>query len=352
MRRALALAEQGAGQVAPNPMVGAVLVRNGHIISEGFHEHFGGAHAEVIALQRAGVAAQGCTVYVTLEPCNHTGKTPPCALALRNAMVSRVVYAVADPNPVAAGGASFLREAGIAITAGVLEREARDLNAPFFHALRGSTRPYVTLKLAVSIDGAIVDRSRARGWLTGLDARRAVHGLRAQSDAIAVGIGTVLADDPALTVREWAPPRISPLRVVFDRQARLPLASTLVHSARIVPVIVVTDGSAPARESALREAGVTVLRATTTSEGLELLSAAGVRHLLVEGGATLASSLLDAGLIDRLITFQGPVILGAGALAAFASLPSRTTEAAPRLRVIGRREFGADLMTTYAVSGD
>ncbi|MBL0171483.1 MAG: bifunctional diaminohydroxyphosphoribosylaminopyrimidine deaminase/5-amino-6-(5-phosphoribosylamino)uracil reductase RibD [Gemmatimonadaceae bacterium] len=352
MQRALALAERGAGQVAPNPLVGAVVVRDGTIVGEGWHARFGGDHAEVMALRAAGASARGATIYVTLEPCDHVGKTPPCTRAVRDAGVVRVVYAVPDPNPIAAGGGAHLRADGVHVTSSVCEREARDLNAVFLFAVREGSRPFVTLKLAVSIDGALVDASRARGWLTGPDARRAVHALRAQSDATAVGIGTVLSDNPALTVRDVPAPRLTPRRVVFDRRARLPLDSLLVRTAREVPVMVVTDGSRPDAETALRSAGVEVLQATTLSDALRQLRAGGVEHLLVEGGATLASAMMAAGQVDRLITFQGPVILGAGALAAFATLPSRPAETAPRFRVIARREYGADLMTSYAVSGD
>ena len=352
MRRALALATRGAGHVAPNPMVGAVVVRDGVVVGEGWHERFGGDHAEVVALRVAAAAAAGATMYVTLEPCAHHGKTPPCTGALIDARVARVVYAVDDPDAAAAGGAAQLRANGIAVTTGVCEREARDLNAAFLFTARNEQRPFVTLKLALSIDGALVDASRARGWLTGIEARQAVHALRATADAIAVGVGTVIADDPALTVRDAPSPRVAPLRVVFDRHARTPLTSALVRTARDTGVLVVCDGDDTEAKSALHAAGVILIKAASLEAALESLRQRGIRHLVVEGGATLASAFMAAGLVDRLITFQGPVILGAGALAAFASLPSQSAEATPRLRVIARREYGADLMTTYAVSGD
>lgn len=352
MRRALELAERGAGRVAPNPKVGAVLVRHGQIVGEGWHAEFGQAHAEVAALRHAGEQARGATAYISLEPCNHTGKTGPCAQALIAAGVVRVVYAAADPNPFAAGGAARLAAAGVVVQGGVLAAEAEQQNAPFVFAARGAARPLVTLKLAVSIDGAIGDASREPGWLTGNEARVAVHGLRAEADAIAVGIGTALADDPALTVRHGFTPRMAPLRVVFDRQARLPLTSQLVRTARETPVLLCTDGSAPAAEAALRLAGVELLAVPSLLVALQQLGSRGVRHLLVEGGATLASALLAAGLVDRLVIFQAPVILGAGALAAFASFPSQRAHEAPRWQVLDRKALGADLMTTYAVSGD
>ncbi len=352
MRRALELAERGAGRVSPNPKVGAVIVLHGEVVGEGWHAEYGQAHAEVAALRVAGARARGATAYVSLEPCNHTGKTGPCAEALIAAGVSRVVFAAHDPNPKAAGGAARLVAAGIEVGDGVLAAEARDQNAPFFFAARGADRPFVTLKLAVSIDGAIVDASRQPGWLTGQEARAAVHRLRAESDAIAVGIGTVLADDPALTVRDAPAPRRAPLRVVFDRTARLPIGSRLARSARELPVLDVTDGSAPGAEAVLRSAGVDVLAAPTAAAAMHELGTRGIRHLLVEGGATLGSSLLAADLVDRLVILQAPVILGAGALSAFAAFPSQRAEQAPRFRVVERKALGADLMTVYAVSGD
>ena len=352
MRRALELAERGSGRVSPNPMVGTVLVRDGEVVGEGWHAEYGHAHAEVIALRDAGEQARGATAYVSLEPCNHTGKTGPCAEALVAAGVARVVFAARDPNPTAAGGAARLSAAGVTVLDGVLEREALDLNAPFFLAARGADRPFVTLKLALSIDGGIVDASRQAGWLTGEESRVAVHHLRGQSDAIAVGIGTVLADDPALTVRHAPPPRRPPLRVVFDRAARLPLDCTLARGARELPVLVFTDGSSPEAEAALHRVGVETVVVATSTEAMRHLGTRGVRHLLVEGGATLASSLLAAGLVDRLVTFQAPVILGAGALSAFAAFPSQRAGQAPRFRVVERKALGADLMTVYAVSGD
>ncbi len=352
MRRALELAQRGAGRVAPNPKVGAVIVRDGAVIAEGWHAEYGQAHAEVAALQHAGLQARGATAYVSLEPCNHTGKTGPCVDALIAAGVTRVVFAASDPNPKAAGGAARLASAGIDVLGGVLERDALDQNAPFFFAARGADRPFVTLKLALSIDGAIVDASRQPGWLTGEEARIAVHVLRAESDAIAVGIGTALADDPALTVRHADPPRRPPLRVVFDRAARLSLTSQLVRSARVLPVLDITDGSRPDAESALRAAGVETVAVGSPVDALRELGTRGIRHLLVEGGATLGSSLLEAGLVDRLVIFQAPVILGAGALSAFAAFPTQRAETAPRYRVVERKALGADLMTVYAVSGD
>ena len=352
MQRALQIALRGAGQVSPNPMVGAVIVRDGAIVGTGYHERYGEAHAEVNALAEAGERARGATIYVTLEPCNHHGRTPPCTDAIIAAGIARVVYAVDDPNPVAAGGAERLRAAGIDVTRGVLFEQAAEVNAPFLFNARGALRPFVTLKLATSIDGALVDATRKRGWLTGPAAREEVHRLRAMVDGIAVGAGTARTDDPQLTPRGELQPRVPPLRVVFDRQASLSDNSVLARTASQFSTVVVTDGSAPNDEARLARHGIGIMRADTIGEALTALRAQGVQHLLVEGGAALASSFLSAGLVDRLIIFQAPVILGSGALPAFATLPPVSADDAPRLRVVSRRELGPDLMTIYAVSGE
>lgn len=350
MRRALELAERGAGYVAPNPLVGAVVVEDNFVVGEGWHAEYGRDHAEVAALRAAGDRARGATLYVTLEPCNHTGKTPPCTKAILAAGISRVVFAVRDPNPTAMGGAETLREAGVTVEQGVLADEATELNQPFLFAARGATRPWVTLKLALSIDGAVVDASRERGWLTGPDAQRAVHFMRARADAIGIGIGTALADDPLLTVRDAPAPRIAPVRVVFDRAARLPLDSQLVRGSGENPVIVLASGQSASRETALAAAGADVVRVGDIAQGLEALRERGIRHLLVEGGAVVASALMSAKLVDRLIIFQAPVILGRDAVNAFSGVAPQRAQSAPRLRVVSRQAFGNDLMTTYAVS--
>ena len=327
MRRALDLAERGWGQTSPNPMVGAVIVRDGVIVGEGWHETYGAAHAEVNALAMAGAAAEGATVYVSLEPCNHFGKTPPCADALIAARVARVVIATLDPGPESGGGASRLRAAGIAVEVGLLEADARELNAPFFHSF-ASDRPWVTLKLALSIDGAIADSERGRAWLSNEASRAEVQRIRANVDAIAVGATTYVTDRPALTVRGPIQPRVQPLRVVFDPEAKLSLGRT----------------------SVLEEAhGVTFVRVVDLGAALRALRARGVRSLLVEGGASLASAMLDAEAVDRLVIFQAPVVLGGGALAAFGSASSRRAEDVRRFRVLRRQEFGDDLMTIYAL---
>jgi diaminohydroxyphosphoribosylaminopyrimidine deaminase / 5-amino-6-(5-phosphoribosylamino)uracil reductase len=351
MRRALELAQRGWGQTAPNPMVGAVVVREGRVVGEGWHERYGEPHAEINALREAGDQARGATLYVSLEPCNHHGKTPPCTEAILAAGVARVVMATRDPNPIAFGGFERLRAAGLDLTSGVDEEAARELNAPFVHSFR-ATRPWIVLKLAVSLDGAIALAGSTRTWLTGVESRREVHRLRAGYDAVVVGIGTVLADDPLLTVRDADAPRVPPRRIVFDRRARLSLESALVRSVRQAPVMVVVNQPDRRRAMALREAGVEVLYASTLTESLSALAAKGVRSMLVEGGARLAGSFIREGLVDRLIIFQAPVVLGADALGAFSHVDGRAIPTPSRLRTIAYRTFGDDVMTTFAFGAE
>jgi diaminohydroxyphosphoribosylaminopyrimidine deaminase/5-amino-6-(5-phosphoribosylamino)uracil reductase len=350
MRRALELARRGSGHAAPNPLVGAVIVRDHEVVGEGYHARYGDAHAETAALRAAGDRASGATAYITLEPCTHTGQTPPCTDALIRAGVRRVVIATRDPHPLARGGARVLEAAGIETTVGVEETAARELNAVFFHALH-SSRPWVTLKLAVSLDGAVRDGARSAGWLTGPEARAEVHRMRAASDAIAVGIGTVLADDPLLTVRDAPAPRVTPLRVVFDNGARLPLASRLVQSVQQGPVcIVASRAPEPRRAAQLADGGVEIIVAGTLDAALLALRGRGVRALLVEGGPRLAGAVLTASAADRLVIFQAPIVLGMGAEPAFAFAPAVTVAGARRWPIVARQPFGDDLMTIYGFS--
>ena len=352
LRRALDLARRGWGQTAPNPMVGAVVVRDGTIVGEGFHARFGYDHAEIVALKQAGERAKGATLFVTLEPCAHHGKTPPCADALIAAGVRRVVIASEDPNPEAAGGAARLREAGIVVEVGLESETARELNASFFHAF-ASDRPFVILKLATSLDGAIANAARTRGsggnWLTGAESRREVHRMRAGVDAVAVGVGTVLADDPMLTVRDAPSPRVPPRRVIFDSELRTPLDAAVVRGARDVPTTIIARRPTADRREAMAAAGVDVRVYETLEAALRGLAAGGVRALLVEGGARLAASLLEQAMVDRLVIFQAPVVLGADALNAFAHLSSTAAAALGHLRVIERVTLGSDLKTTFAL---
>jgi len=349
MRRALELAEHGWGQTAPNPMVGAVVVRDHEVVGEGFHASYGEAHAEVNALHAAGERARGATLYVSLEPCAHVGKTPPCTGAIVAAGVARVVAGVRDPSPVARGGVETLRAAGVSVDVGVEREHALELNAPFFNA-HASDRPWVMLKLGVSADGAIADLSGTRRWITGPESRVEVHRMRANADAIAVGVGTVLADDPSLTVRDSPPPRVTPRRVIFDARLRTPTAANVVRSAIDVPTIFVTSPGAPdERRLALERAGVEVVVADGLQDALAALRRHGIRALFCEGGARLAGSLLGASLVDRLAIFQSPMLIGPNGLGAFDFAPPRFEESLSTLPVVTRRAFGEDELTVYAL---
>jgi diaminohydroxyphosphoribosylaminopyrimidine deaminase / 5-amino-6-(5-phosphoribosylamino)uracil reductase len=350
MRRALALARGGWGQTAPNPMVGAVVVNDGTIVGEGFHARFGDAHAEVVALGQAGERARGATMYVTLEPCAHYGKTPPCVDAIRAAGIARVVIAAEDPSWTARGGAAQLKRAGIQVVRGVERDAALELNAPFFNAVCRH-RPWVTLKLALSADGAIADPSGVHRWITGPESRAEVHRLRANADAIAVGVGTVLADDPTLTVRDAPAPRVPPRRVVFDSMLRTPRSSSLVRTTDEAETILIGRLSeVPVDRLALaNESGATVLLSHSLHGSLEALRQREVRALFVEGGAKLAGSLLREDLVDRLIIFRSPLVLGPDALQAFAFAPGGFEPSLEQYRVVDERRFGDDVMTIYAL---
>jgi len=342
MRRAIELARKGWGQTAPNPMVGAVLVRDGVVVGEGFHERFGEAHAEIRAIEAAGDGARGATLYVTLEPCNHYGKTPPCTRAIVATGITRVVAALRDPNPVAAGGAEFLSAHGVTVDIGVEAEAASDLIAPFLFSARGR-RPFITLKLALSSEGAVADAGRSKRWLTGAAAREEVHRLRAGADAIAVGAGTVIADDPELTVRGPVKPRLLPARVVFDRAGRILESSKLVRTARETPTIVITSVGSP-RAARLKSEGVTIIEAADTRDAVQSLHRAGIQHLFVEGGAGLARDLLEAGLVDRLVIFQTQIALGGGGLKPFDGVEQLNVE-----RIVESSQVGDDRMTVYAL---
>lgn len=316
MRRALEIAPLGQGRVEPNPMVGAVVVKEGRILAEGYHSRFGGPHAEVEALNQAGADAVGATLYVTLEPCCHHGKTPPCTDRVLAARVARVVVAMADPFPQVSGmGTQILREAGVQVTVGCLEREARDLNAPYVKLLT-SGRPFVHAKWAMTLDGRIATAGGESKWITGEDARRHAHEFRGGVDAILVGIGTALADDPMLTARP-AGPRVA-TRVVLDSKGVLPLSSKLAQTAREFPTVVVTAESA-AREhrAGLLAAGCEVLTFPAEEDGRPSLHAMleefGNRrwtNLLVEGGSAVLGAFLKAGEIDAVRAYVAPRVVG------------------------------------------
>src|SRR5687768_6160665 len=347
MRRALALARLGWGRVHPNPLVGAVVVKDARIIGEGYHAEYGGAHAEVVALHAAGEAARGATLFVTLEPCAHHGRTPPCTEAIVAAGISEVVYATDDPNARAGGGGGRLRAAGIRVHTGVERAAARELNAAFFH-LHERGAPYVALKLALSVDGRIAARPGARTTITDREAMREVHRLRSGFDAILVGHGTVMADDPLLTVRE-APIRQPPVRVIIDSGARLDPASRLVRTAAETPVWVLAAADADAaRVQRLTEHGVRVLQVESRPAGIDLpgglqaLAAAGARTIFAEGGSRVASALLDADAVQRLYLFIAPCFLGAAGVAAF----DVTAQPSTRWHFVREQRFGADVLLT------
>ncbi|HYX83024.1 MAG TPA: bifunctional diaminohydroxyphosphoribosylaminopyrimidine deaminase/5-amino-6-(5-phosphoribosylamino)uracil reductase RibD [Gemmatimonadales bacterium] len=345
MRRALELAWRGWGHVSPNPLVGAVVLRDDDMIAEGWHAEFGGPHAELVALHAAGERANGATLVVTLEPCAHYGKTPPCTDAIRAAGVRRVVAAVRDPDPDARGGFDVLDAAGIETQVGLLAEEAAAQNAPFLFTRQHSDRPFVALKLATSIDARIADAGGRSQWISGPEAREHVHWLRAGFDAIAVGGTTALTDNPQLTARGGVTPRKPPVRVVFDRRAMLNLGVSLVQTAREVPTWVVASPEAPAANvSVLEGNGVRIFRPETLAQGLAQLRLAGIQSVLCEGGGALGTKLLAEGLVDRLYWVQSPVWLGEGAVPAFPGIPAFPLADAPRWVVVERRALGSDTL--------
>jgi diaminohydroxyphosphoribosylaminopyrimidine deaminase/5-amino-6-(5-phosphoribosylamino)uracil reductase len=315
LRRALRLAARGLRTAAPNPAVGCVIVHRGAVIGEGWHEGPGTPHAERAALAAATAEVAGATAYVSLEPCSHGGRpVPPCADALIGAGIARVVVGAGDPAPwVAGGGIQRLLEAGVAVDvadpASPIGVTAREITAGFRRRVTDG-RPCVTYKAAVTLDGRTATRGGDSRWISGPESRALVHEWRARSQAVLVGAGTALRDDPLLTARDCDPPAPrQPLRVVADRAARLPLGSALVRTAREHPVLVLAAPGAPGR-SALEEAGVEVAEVDGPAAGLALLAERGVNDVLCEGGATLAGALLAGGLVDRLALFAAPVVLG------------------------------------------
>ncbi|MCZ6754781.1 MAG: bifunctional diaminohydroxyphosphoribosylaminopyrimidine deaminase/5-amino-6-(5-phosphoribosylamino)uracil reductase RibD [Gemmatimonadetes bacterium] len=347
MLRAIDLAWRGWGQVHPNPMVGAVVLADGAIVGEGYHAVFGERHAERIALEQAGPEARGSTLVVTLEPCSHEGKQPPCVDAVIEAGVSRVVMALADPNPQAAGGAHRLAQAGVEVDTGLLAPEACRQNAGFLHRFRRPERPWLALKLATSIDHRIADGSGNAKWVSGPEAGEYVHGLRAGFDAIAVGAGTVRADDPRLTVRGATRARIAPTRVVFTRSGNIPRNASVIATAGEVPTWLVSVGPGhppPPEPAGSGVAGVTLVRAPTLEQAMAELRSAGITTMLVEGGGGLAGALLEAGLVDRFYWVQSPLWLGTDGVPATRALTGGPLAEAERWTVIERRSLGQDTL--------
>lgn len=333
MRRAIDLAARGLQTTLPNPVVGCVLLSpDGVVVGEGWHERAGGPHAEVVALAEAGERARGATAAVTLEPCDHTGRTGPCSQALLAAGVRRVLVAVPDPSAQAAGGADRLRAAGVEVVLGVLAEEAGAGNEPWLTAIRRG-RPFVTWKFAASLDGRVAAADGTSRWITGEEARADVHRLRAEVDTMLVGIGTVLADDPLLTVRdaEGTPARRQPLRVVVDSAGRTP------------PGARVRDGAAPTWIATAAEVGADSEGRVDLPALMAALHAAhGRRHVLLEGGPRLAGAMVAAGLVDRVVAYLAPVLLGAGP-AVLADAGITTIDRAWRLDPVDVRRVGADV---------
>ncbi|MFI7365564.1 bifunctional diaminohydroxyphosphoribosylaminopyrimidine deaminase/5-amino-6-(5-phosphoribosylamino)uracil reductase RibD [Streptomyces sp. NPDC050149] len=351
MRRAITLAARGLGSTSPNPVVGCVVLdATGHPVGEGFHQRAGGPHAEIHALRAAGEKARGGTAYVTLEPCNHTGRTGPCAQALVQAGIARVVYAVGDPNPQATGGADTLRAAGIKAEQGLLGEEAEAVNAAWLTSVRLG-RPHVTWKYAATLDGRIAAADATSRWITSAESRADVHRLRAEADAVVVGSGTARTDDPQLGVR-GIDGAVQPLRVVVDTAATAVRPGARVLDASAPTVVAVAD-DADARH--LPDEAVLRLPRAAHGPGLDLpallaaLHGRGVRSVLLEGGPTLAGAFVAAGLVDRVVGYLAPVLLGAGP-AALADAGISTITQALRLDVTETVRIGPDLRIT-AVPG-
>ena len=356
MRTALSLGSRGLGTVWPNPAVGCVLVSAGRVVARGWTQPGGRPHGETEALAWAGARARGTTAYISLEPCNHRGQTPPCSEALIGAGIGQAVISVEDPDPrVSGAGIARLRAAGIEVTTGVLAREAAALNAGFFLRVQAG-RPLMTLKVATSIDGRIATNSGESQWITGEQARAWAHALRARHDAVMVGIGTAIADDPRLTCRLPGLEGRSPIRIVIDGRLRLPLTSPLVVDAADIPTWVICRADADSdRRRAFEDNGVEIIAVSIDADGypdikeaMRLLGARGLTRVLVEGGSRLAATLFRHGLVDRLAWFRASQVIGGdGIPAAVGFGVERLTEARNFVR-LSASAVGDDLLETYA----
>ncbi|PIW27569.1 MAG: riboflavin biosynthesis protein RibD [Rhodospirillales bacterium CG15_BIG_FIL_POST_REV_8_21_14_020_66_15] len=362
MAMALGLARRGLGNVWPNPAVGCVLVRpdlegGGRVVGRGWTQPGGRPHAETEAIRRAGALARGATAYVTLEPCCHTGQTGPCTEALIAAGIARAVVAVADPDARAAGqGITALKQAGIEVDLGLGEAEAREVNAGFFKRVTEG-RPLVTLKAASSLDGRIAAAGGDSKWVTSGAARARGHLMRGQSDAIMIGVGTALADDPELTCRLPGMDGRSPARVVLDTHLRTPPAGRLVKTARDVPLwIATTPESSPEAAQVLESKGAHVVRVAAGTDGrpdpaavLHALADAGITRLLIDGGGGVAAAFLKAGLVDRMAWFHAPVVVGGDGVPAVAPLSVATMNDALRFERLTMELIGEDILEILAV---
>jgi diaminohydroxyphosphoribosylaminopyrimidine deaminase/5-amino-6-(5-phosphoribosylamino)uracil reductase len=354
MRSALALAQRGVGNTWPNPSVGCVVVKDGRVVARAVTAPGGRPHAESAALDLAGKAVSGSTVFVTLEPCCHWGRTPPCTDALISAGVARVVIATRDPDPrVDGAGIARLRAAGIEIQEGVLREEADEVAAGFRTRIRQG-RPLVTLKLASTLDGRIATRAGESRWITGRAARRAAHALRGRHDAVMVGVGTVMADDPALTCRlpGYRPNRL--VRVVADSHLRTPLSATLVATAAETPTwMLIRNGADPERRDAFTDLGIRLVEVAGAEVGVDptqalwALGDAGLTRVLVEGGAQLAASLLRADLVDRIAWFHAPAVMGADAWPAVQAFGIEQLDAMPRFTRTAQTLLDDDMLSEF-----
>jgi diaminohydroxyphosphoribosylaminopyrimidine deaminase/5-amino-6-(5-phosphoribosylamino)uracil reductase len=355
MAHALRLAARGLGNVWPNPAVGCVIVKDGIIVGRGWTQPGGRPHAEVRALEQAGALAEGATAYVTLEPCAHHGVTPPCAEALIAARVARVVTALTDPDPRVSGkGHAMLRAAGIAVTEGVLKAQATHLNAGFLKRVTQGL-PFVTLKLAASLDGRTATATGESRWITGALARRKVHAMRLSHDAVMVGSGTVLADDPDLTVRDMGAVR-QPIRIVLDRLLKHSPASRLGRTAKDHPVWLVHGPSAPeAAREAWETTGATLIKTPETNGHLDLtaalqaLAGKGLTRILSEGGSTVAAALVKAGLVDELAIFAGGVLIGSEGHPALGPLSLSALAEAPKPNLQAVETLGPDFSSLWSL---
>lgn len=358
MQIALSLARRGLGQVWPNPAVGCVLVRDNRIVGRGWTQPGGRPHAETEALMRAGDAARGATAYVTLEPCSHQGKTPPCAQSLIDAGIARTVIALGDPDPrVDGGGIALLERAGVDVELGLCAQEAEALNVGFLHRIRDS-RPTITLKTATTIDGRIATQSGASQWITGAGARAAGHLLRATHDAILVGSGTAIHDNPSLTCRLPGMADRSPVRIVLDGRMRLPLTHRLVTTAREVPTWMVAlrprSPDQTERRKAYVSAGIEMLEVDMDDNGnpdlaqaLKEIASRGVTRVLIEGGGQVAAAFLREQMVDEIVWFRAPCIIGGDGIAAVAGYGVDALTEATRMRRIDVRKLGDDVVERY-----
>lgn len=355
MRAALALARRGLGNTWPNPSVGCVLVRDGRVVGRGVTASGGRPHAEVVALAAAGDLARGATAYVTLEPCSHHGRTPPCADALIAAGVARVVVALCDPDErVNGAGIATLRAAGLEVVTGLHSAEAQSMQAGFLSRV-SLGRPMVTLKLASTLDGRIATHTGESQWITGVEARRAAHALRGQHDAVLAGVGTVQADNPDLTCRIAGYRKNADLRIVVDSRLRTRLTARVVSTAAAVPTWFLHRPDAnPDRMLALRGAGVRLIEVAGAEHGIDLaagmqaLGAAGLTRILVEGGAQIAAGLLRAGLVDRVAWFHAPAVMGGDGWPAAQAFGTTALNGMPRFVRVDSRPMGDDMLTEFS----